>query len=201
MSTTDRPTTKAAQREATRGKLLAVARELFGERGYASVGTEEVVRAAGVTRGALYHQFADKQALFRAVFEQVEQEVIAEAAARMAEHPDDVLAAFKAGCRGWLEASGDPAIGRILLLDGPAALGLEQWREVAEQYGVGVVKASLAHGMETGALQRRPVDPLAHALIGALDEAALYVARAEDRERALAEAAEIVDRMIDAFAA
>jgi AcrR family transcriptional regulator len=192
---------KAAQSEATRAKLLAAARELFGARGYAAVGTEEVVRAAGVTRGALYHQFADKQALFRALVEQVEQEVIASSARRMAEHADDMLAAFKAGCRGWLEACAEPQVERILLLDAPAVLGLELWREIGEQHGLGVVKASLEHGMSTGALQPAPVDPLAHVIIGALDEAALYVARAGDRDRALAETADVVDRLIDSLAA
>jgi AcrR family transcriptional regulator len=192
---------KAAQTEATRAKLLAAARELFGARGYAAVGTEEVVRAAGVTRGALYHQFADKQALFRALVEQVEQEVIASSARRMAEHADDMLAAFKAGCRGWLEACAEPQVERILLLDAPAVLGLELWREIGEQHGLGVVKASLEHGMSTGALRPAPVDPLAHVIIGALDEAALYVARAGDRDRALAETADIVDRLIDSLAA
>src|SRR4051794_32456370 len=103
MSSEIRPTTKAAQSEATRAKLLAAARALFGERGYAAVGTEEVVRAAGVTRGALYHQFADKRELFEAVFEQLEFEIIEAAAGRMADHPDDPLAAFRAACRAWLE--------------------------------------------------------------------------------------------------
>lgn len=200
MSNIDPPISKAAQSEATRGRLLRAARELFGERGYAAVGTEEVVRAAGVTRGALYHQFADKRALFRAVFEELEQEVIAASASRMAAHPDDMLAAFKAGCRGWLEACAEPAAERILLVDAPAVLGWDVWREIAEQHGLGVVKASLEHGMATGALVRGPVDPLAHVIVGALDEAALYVARAENRTRALKETGAVVDRLIDSFA-
>src|SRR3954467_12845113 len=103
MSSENRPTTKAAQSEATRAKLLAVARELFGARGYADVGTEEIVRAAGVTRGALYHQFADKRELFAALFEQLELEIIQRSEERVAEHADDLLAAFRAACRAWLE--------------------------------------------------------------------------------------------------
>lgn len=194
-------TTKAAQSEATRGRLLAAARQLFGERGYAAVGTEEVVRVAGVTRGALYHQFADKQALFRAVFEELEQDVIAMSAERMADHPHDMVTALKAGCRGWLEACAAPHAERIILLDAPAVLGWDQWREISEQHGLGAVKASLEHGMATGALRQAPVEPLAHVIVGALDEAAHYVARAEDRTRALAETAEIVDRLIDSLAA
>src|SRR3954462_10839317 len=120
MSSETRPTTKAAQSEATRAKLLAAARALFGARGYAAVGTEEVVREAGVTRGALYHQFADKRELFEAVFEQLEQEIIEVAGARMAEPPDDILAAFPAACRGWLEACRRAEVERIVLIDAPA---------------------------------------------------------------------------------
>jgi len=198
---TDLPRTNAARSQATRAKLLTAARELFGARGYAAVGTEEVVRAAGVTRGALYHQFADKRDLFRAVLEALEEEVIAAAGAEMAAHGDDVLAAFRAGCRGWLRASADPAVGRILLVDGPAVLGTEEWRQIAERYGLGVIRASLEHGMAAGALAAQPLDPLAHTLMGALDEAALYVARAPDRDAALAEAAAVVDRLVDGLAA
>jgi AcrR family transcriptional regulator len=195
------PGSKAAQSEATRARLVAAARELFGARGFAAVGTEEVVRAAGVTRGALYHQFADKRDLFCAVFEQVEGELIASAAGRMADHPDDLVAAFKAACRGWLEACAMPEAERIVLLDAPAVLGWETWREIGERHGLGVVMASLEHGMATGALTTQPVPPLAHMLVGALDEAALYVARADDRAQALAEADGIIDRLVDGLAA
>ena len=199
---TDRPTiTKAAQSEATRAKLLAVARELFGARGFADVGTEEIVRQAGVTRGALYHQFADKRALFTAVFEQLEEEIIVASAGRMADHPDDLLAAFAAACRGWLEVCLEPEMERIVLLDGPAVLGWEAWREIGERYGLGAVMASLEAGMNSGALARQPVRPLAHIIVGALDEAALYVTRAEDRKAALAEAEAVIDRLIAGLAA
>lgn len=198
---TETPRTKAAQSEATRARLLAAGRELFGVRGYADVGTEELVRAAGVTRGALYHQFTDKRALFRAVLEELEQEVIAQAATEMAGHTDDMVAALKAGCRGWLVACAAPAVERILLVDAPAVLGWDEWRAIGEQHGLGVVKASLQHGMATGALAVQPIDPLAHVIVGALDEAALYVARAEDREVALRETTAIVDRLVDSMAA
>ena len=200
MSSESRPTSKAAQSEATRAKLLSAARELFGARGFASVGTEEVVRAAGVTRGALYHQFADKRELFEAVFEQLEQEIIEVAAGRMAEHPDDMLAAFRAACRGWIEVCLRPEVERIVLLDAPAVLGWEAWREIGERYGLGAVIASLEYGMESGAFTRQPVRPLAHVIVGALDELALYVVRAEDRQAAVAEAETIMDRMIDSLA-
>src|SRR4051794_12123005 len=199
MSSEPRPTTKAAQSEATRAKLLSAARELFGARGYAAVGTEEVVRAAGVTRGALYHQFADKRELFEAVFEQLEYDIIEVAAGRMAEHPDDMVAAFRAACRGWLEVCLRPEVERIVLLDAPAVLGWEAWREIGERYGLGAVIVSLETGMASGAFARQPVRPLAHVIVGALDELALYVVRAEDREAAVAEAETIMDRMISSL--
>jgi hypothetical protein len=139
--------------------------------------------------------------LFSAVFEELEAELIASAAARMAEHPDDIVAAFKAGCRGWLEACARPDAEQIVLLDAPAVLGWEEWRAIGERHGLGVVMTGLEAGMAAGALARQPVRPLAHVLIGALDEAALYVARAEDREAALAETDQIIDRLVGALAA
>ena len=194
-----KPTTKAAQSEATRTKLLAAARELFGERGYADVGTEEIVRAAGVTRGALYHQFADKRDLFRAVFEELEAQLVADAA-RGLDDVNDPLGAMKAGCRGWLEACLRPEAERIVLTDAPAVLGWQEWRAIGERHGMGVVMALLQGGMESGVLVEQPVRPLAHVIIGALDEMALYVTRAADRETALAEAMAIFDRLVDSLA-
>jgi len=189
--------TKHAERsEATRAALMAAARPLFAERGYAAVGTEEIVRAAGVTRGALYHQFADKRALFSAVFEALEGELILSAEERLAEHADDLVAALGAACRGWLEACTRADVGQIVLLDAPAVLGWEAWREIGERYSLGAIMAVLEAGMAAGALARQPVRPLAHVIIGALDEAALYVARAEDRPAALAETDLIIDRMV-----
>src|ERR1044072_7811071 len=101
---------------ATRERLLAHARALFGARGYAAVGTEEIVRAAGVTRGALYHQFADKRELFAAVFEDTEPERIPEAARRVAA-TDAPVEALGGGFQGWLEACSRPAVQRIVLVD------------------------------------------------------------------------------------
>src|SRR4051794_13840288 len=191
--------TKSARSEATRAKLVAVARGLFGERGYADVGTEEIVRAAGVTRGALYHQFTDKRDLFRAVFEDLEAQVIADTAKHLEGVPDAV-AMLKAGCRGWLEACLRPEVERIVLTDAPAVLGWEEWRAIGERYGLGVVMAMLQEGIDQGVLVPQPVRPLGHVIVGALDEVALYVVRAEDRDAALAEAVAILDRLVDSMA-
>src|SRR3954465_8390643 len=198
MSTDTPRTTKAAQSEATRAGLLAAARSLFAERGYAHVGTEEIVRAAGVTRGALYHQFADKRALFSAVFEELEAELIGEAAQRMVGH-DDPLDAMKEACRGWLEACARTEAQQIVLLDAPAVLGYETWREIGERHGLGAVMAAVQAAIDAGAREPQPAPPPAPVLVGALDEAALYVARADDPTAALAEMDFVLSRMVDSL--
>jgi AcrR family transcriptional regulator len=191
----------ATRSRATRAKLVDAARGLFATRGYAAVGTEEVVRAAGVTRGALYHQFPDKAALFEAVVEEVEAETTQRIAEGALAGAADPLAALREGARQFLEVCSDPAIERILLLDAPAVLGWQRWREIGLRHGLGLVGGVLAAGMEAGVLARAPVDPLAHLLIGALDEGAMYVAGAPDRDAARAEVAAILDRLLDALAA
>jgi len=187
----------AARSRATRAALVSAARGLFATRGYAAVGTEEVVRAAGVTRGALYHQFADKLALFDAVVEEVEAETTRRIAEGSLAAGDGPLRALRAGARQFLEVCTEPEVERILLLDAPAVLGWERFREIGLQYGLGLVSGVLAAGMEAGEIIRQPVEPLAHMLIGALDEGAMYVARAGDRGAARAEVVAIVDRLVD----
>jgi AcrR family transcriptional regulator len=188
----------AVRSKATREKLVSAARALFAERGYAAVGTEEIVRAAGLTRGALYHQFRDKEDLFEAVFEEVEQAVTQRTAeATYTSGAADSLSALRAGAREFLIACAEPEVERIVLLDAPAVLGWERWREIGLRYGLGLVTAALQAGMEAGVIARQPVAPLAHLLIGALDEGALYVARAEDRDAARAEVEQVVDRLLD----
>ena len=191
---------KAAQSEATRAKLVRAGRKLFGKRGYAGVGTEEIVRAAGVTRGALYHQFADKRELFAAVFEDTETELIAEAG-RNSAGVDDPVEALRRAFLGWLEACSRPAVQRIVLLDAPAVLGWEEWREIGERLGLGATMAALQAGMDAGAIVVQPVRPLAHVVMGALDEAALYIARADDPVVATAEMAAILDRLVESLRA
>ena len=190
--------TKHAERsEATRAALVAAARPLFAERGFAGVGTEEIVRAAGVTRGALYHQFRDKQELFAAVFEQVEAEVTqGTAQAAAASGTTDPLEALRIGAEAWLEACTEPEVRRIVLLDGPAVLGWEHWREIGMRYGLGLVEGALQAAVDAGRLEPQPVRALAHVLIGAIDEAALYVATAEDQAAARAEVGAVLDRLL-----
>ena len=182
--------------EATRQRLVAAARELFGARGYAGVGTEEIVRAAGVTRGALYHQFRDKADLFAAVAEQIEAEITNRIAAGAAEAAADPMDALRAGARLFLDACAEPEVERIILLDAPAVLGWEAWRDLASRYGLGLVQLALQAAMDAGAIVQQPVVPLAHVLIGALDECALYIAEAEDPAAAREQCTAIFDRIL-----
>jgi AcrR family transcriptional regulator len=188
--------TQVERSEATRAALVGAARTLFGERGYGDVGTEEIVARAGVTRGALYHQFADKRDLFRAVFIAVEEEVIGRLGAEVVAKAPSAAEALSATMGAWLDVCEEPDIQRIVLLDAPGVLGWEEWREIGQRYALGEAMALLEAAMEAGDLARQPVRPLAHVVVGALDEAALYVARAEDRASARAEMTGVLERLI-----
>jgi AcrR family transcriptional regulator len=187
---------KAAQSEATRTKLVKVARRLFAKRGYAAVGTEEVVKKAGVTRGALYHQFKDKKDLFRAVFEQVESEV-AQGVASQALSASSPLEALHTGARLWLDACLDAEVRQIVLIDAAAVLGWDEWREIGARYGLGLLAAALQAAMDAGAIEKQPLMPLAHVTMGALDAAALYVAESDDPQLARKEMDPVLDRLVD----
>jgi AcrR family transcriptional regulator len=171
--------TRPPRGDATREALLRVGRELFAERGYAGVGTEEIVAEAGVTRGALYHHFADKRDLFRAVHEQLEQALVADIGERIGgiEDPWELIVT---GVRAFLDSCTDPAVRRIALLDAPVVLGWTEWREIDARYGLGLVGFGLQNAMDRGVLAQRPVRPLAHLLMGAMAEAAMVIANAED---------------------
>jgi AcrR family transcriptional regulator len=182
---------------ATRRALVDAARGLFTERGFAGVSTETIVRAAGVTRGALYHQFADKVELFAAVYESVEQRLGQRVDDRIsAAGETDPLAMMHLGAEVWLDACAEPEVQRIALIDGPAVLGWERWREIGLRHGLGLLEAILIHAMNTGRIPSQPVPPLAHVLIGALDEAALYIARADDPGQARTEMGAVIDDLL-----
>jgi AcrR family transcriptional regulator len=174
------------QAAATRAELLRVARELFAARGYADVGTEEIVRAAHVTRGALYHHFADKRDLFRAVHAQLAEELLRSIVGQTAGSAD-AWEALTRGVRAFLDACTDPAVIRISHLDAPAVLGWAEWREVDAQHWLGVVTMALTEAMNSGVLRRREPEPLAHMLLGAMVEASMMIANAAEPAVARAE--------------
>jgi len=187
--------TQAERRAATRRALLDAGRALFAERGYAGAGQEEIVERAGVTRGALSHHFGTKLGLFGAVVEAVEQDLTARIATAALAGADP-LEHLRFGCLAFLDAALDPAVRRIVLLDAPAVLGWEAWRQMETVYGLGLVSEALEHCMAAGLLVRRPVAPLAHLLLAALNEAAMLVATAVEPEQARAEVGEEVERLL-----
>jgi AcrR family transcriptional regulator len=165
---------------ATRARLVAAARELFAERPYADVGTEEIVRRAEVTRGALYHHFTDKRDLFRAVHEQLEAELVDAIGRQLADTAvSDPVEGLRIGARSYLDACEDPSFARITLIDAPAVLGWAEWRRIDEEYALKVILLGLEAAMESGVFRRRPVLPLAYLMLGTMGEAGLRIANGE----------------------
>jgi len=196
------PRKQADRSAATRAALIAAARPLFGERGYAGVGTGELAEAAGVTRGALYHQFADKRELFAAVFESVEQDLIERIAKRIAAaSPGDPLGALAEGAEVLIDAVLEPDFRQIAALDAPGVLGWEEWRRISERYGLGLIVAGITGAIDEGAMSEQPVAPVAHLLLGALNEGAMYVAVAEDPDRARRETLAALQTILEALRA
>ncbi len=194
--------TQAERAADTREALIAAARPLFAEHGFADVALEAVVRAAGVTRGALYHHFADKTELFAAVFERVEAEV----ATRMGEAiaasgQTDPVEIMRLGTAFWLDACSDPEVQRIVLVDAPAVLGSSRWSEIGNRYNLGLVRDLLTTAIESGRIASQPVEATAVTVLGAMREATLYIARSDDHDRAREDAGAVMNRLIDALAA
>ena len=189
-------TTNLERSETTRAALVAVARELFAQRGYEATSIEEIVRGAEVTRGALYHHFADKREVFRAVYEDVESRLTQEIAMNVAGEPDPERR-LVAGLDAFLDASLDPAVQRIVLLDAAAVLGWDEMHELEMKYGLGLMRLALGNAMDEGIVERQPVDPLAQMLLGALTEAGLAIARAADPVLARAQYGAAAARLLD----
>jgi AcrR family transcriptional regulator len=193
----DRPRTKAAQSEATTAALIAAARDLFAERGYASVGTEEIVQRAGVTRGALYHHFrGGKEELFRAVLVQISAETM-QHVVQAAAATDDPWEELVLGSEAFLDACMTPEVQRIMLVDGPSVLGWDVWRAIDTDHGLGLLEAAVRNAMDAGRLQPGSPSAVAHVLAGALDEAGMVVARAEDPAAARADMGLTVRRLLE----
>lgn len=189
--------TQAQRSAATQIALVAAARPLFAERGYNAISTDQIARAAGVTRGSLYHQFSGKEELFAAVVEQIEAEIAARISADIAAaEPTDAEAMISANIDAFLAACAEPDVHRIALIEAPAALGCERWREICFRHGVGNVEKALQALIDAGLVVAQPVRPLAHIVAGALDEAALYAARATNRTAATKEAREALIALV-----
>jgi AcrR family transcriptional regulator len=172
------PRQERADAARNRERVLAAARALFAERGYAAVSTAEIVQRARVTRGALYHHFKDKRALFGAVHEGLEAELVARIGEGLAGDapPTGTFDLLVAGTDLFLDACEEPTFARICLQEAPSVLGWQRWREIDAQYSMGLITGVLMQGIQAGELRAQPVEPLAHLLLGALGEAGLLIA-------------------------
>ena len=171
--------TQAERRAVTIESILKAGRLLFGERGFAATTIDDIAEQARVAKGAVYHHFATKEAVFEAVFDQVSRALVQEID-RAVRTEKDVLAAMVAGTQHYFAACAKGPTGQIILRDGPAVLGWERWREIDAQHFGGKIPRAIAAAMDAGLIARQPVEPLARLLLGAVTEAAVACAGRPD---------------------
>lgn len=170
---------RKAKADKTRALVVAAARRLFAEKGFFATGTGEIVQAAGLpSRGSLYHHFPKKKLLFVAVLEEVEGDLSAKVASAITSSSG--FGFLEQALAGFLDASLEQEVRRILLIDGPAVLGWHAWREVEAHYGLGAIKHMLDEGVREGSIQVVDSDAMAHLLLSVVDEGALFIANADD---------------------
>ena len=182
--------------DATRSALIDAARKLFSEKGYAETSTPEIAKAAGVTRGALYHHFDDKVDLFRAVVTEEYLKVAADITASAKESPDSAIDALRQGSRGFLKAMEDRGRVRIMLLDGPAVLGHLELGKIDRETSADALRLGLAAAMQAGQIRALPIEALTVQLSALFDRAALAISEGDDRERHL----EVLDAIFETLA-
>jgi AcrR family transcriptional regulator len=190
---------KVERGQATRLRIVATATTLFSELGYEATSIEAVLRESGVSRGALYHHFDSKDALFEAVLEAIEAD-LAQAAIAASRGIADPAKALRAGCDVFLDLTQTAKVRQIVLVDAPAVLGWQKWREIEARYGFGLLKAALEAAAARGQVRQDLVDVFAHMLLAALIEVALMVSRADDPAEALKSGrtalGELMDRLL-----
>jgi AcrR family transcriptional regulator len=165
--------------QATRAHLVDVATRLFAERGYDGTSIEAVLADSGVSRGSLYHHFRGKDALFWAVLEGVSARVGQRLLEAERDAPDEV-AALRIWCHEWIRLASDQVFQQIVLIDAPAVLGWQRWREIDEQANLGWIRAALTNAAEAGSIEPGHIDVFAHILLAAVNEVAMMIARADD---------------------
>ena len=181
--------------QATRDRLVDVATTLFAELGYDGTSIEAVLDAAEVSRGSLYHHFASKQALFEAVLDTVETRITHEMMAAVT-GATDAVDALRRGCLAWVWLAGDPVVQRIVLIDAPAVLSWQRWREIEEQYGLGLIRGAMLRAAREGRLRPELVDVFAHMVLATMNELALVVVEADDQDEARRRAEVAVDEYL-----
>ncbi|MBR0796596.1 TetR/AcrR family transcriptional regulator [Bradyrhizobium jicamae] len=190
--------TQAERREKTRNSIVKAARRIFGERGFAATTMDEIAAGARVAKGAVYHHFATKEAVFEAVFEQVSLDLVADLD-RISRAENDPLAAMAAGTQGYFAACSKGPTGQIILRDGPAVLGWERWREIDARHFGGKFPRAIAAAMEAGVIAKQPIEPLARLLLGAVTEAAVAVSGGHDIGKAGTDYARAFRSLLDAL--
>ena len=189
---------KVKQGIETRKKLIKVATDIFSNEGFEKASMEEIVIIARVTRGALYHHFENKLALFESVFDNVQAQISDHILTAANKEPDkwDQLVA---GCKAFLEACIDPKIQRIAIIDAPSVLGLNTWRKVDSSHGQFLLTSCLNELIKDGIIRKQPVDALAHILSGAINEAALWIAQSKNPKKSLKEAMEVIETLLNSL--
>jgi len=188
--------TQEERSQHTMTAVLDIAQKHFAEMGYGSVSTEAMLKEAGLTRGALYHHFANKQGLFEAVVTRIQEE-LTDAIATKSEKEDDPWDALLAGCFAWLESATKPETQRILLVDAPAVLGWERWQELDAEHGASLLAEGIEALVSAGRIEVSSNEALLHLLNGAMNQAALWVAQSPEPEKALREAEQVLERLLE----
>jgi AcrR family transcriptional regulator len=189
---------QAERRAATTEAILKAGRRLFGDRGFAATTIDDLAEAAQVAKGAVYHHFATKEAVFESVFDAVSRDLVAEID-RAVRTEKDVLAAMVAGTQHYFAACAKGPICQIILRDGPAVLGWERWREIDAQHFGGKFPRALAAAMDAGLIARQPIEPIARLLLGAATEAAVACAGRPDVTKAGSEYSRAFKSLIEAL--
>ncbi|WP_407174505.1 TetR/AcrR family transcriptional regulator [Bradyrhizobium sp. STM 3562] len=189
--------TQSERRQATQAAILKAAKRLFGERGFAATTIDEVAASAHVAKGAVYHHFETKEALFEAVFDLASQDLLAEVD-RAAASEEDALSAMAKGTQAYFTACAKGATGQIVLHDGPAVLGWERWREIDNRHFGGRFATALKRAMDDGLIAPQPIEPLSRLLLGAVTEAAVACS-GRDLRRAGSDYARAFHALLDAL--
>lgn len=180
----------------TRDQLLTTATKLFAERGYDDTSVEVILEAAGVSRGALYHHFNSKEAIFDAVLDRVEADIATKVAAS-ARAATSAADAVLLGCRGFLRLARDPMVRQVVLLDAPAVVGWARWREIDASHALGLLRGGVEGAAKDSGLTAELVEPIAHIILAALLELALIVARSDHPRRALRNADHAITVLVE----
>ncbi|HEV2678240.1 MAG TPA: TetR/AcrR family transcriptional regulator [Aliidongia sp.] len=176
---------------------MDAARTLFRAEGYAATSVDDITRHAALTKGAFYHHFTDKKAIFHAVFEEAERKLMADILA--AAKPGDPWTMLRSGCLAFLDLTLEPGLQRLVLREGPSVLGWDVWRSVCTTYSLGVISGGIRAAIKAGLMPPRAPEPLAAAIYGALTEAARYLAQLDDPAAALPGVRAEIELMLQAL--